>query len=37
MKNQEIKFYPKETLQLLADVPGARQWAVSLANHVAQF
>jgi quercetin dioxygenase-like cupin family protein len=32
MENSQIKYYPKETLQLSADVPGARQWAVSLQN-----
>jgi len=35
MNNQpsnEIRYYPKETLNLSNDVPGARQWAVSLEN-----
>lgn len=27
-----IKYYPKKNLQLLDDIPGARQWAVSLIN-----
>ena len=26
----EMRYYPKESLCLTADVPGARQWAVSL-------
>jgi quercetin dioxygenase-like cupin family protein len=29
---QEIKYFPKEVLHLSDDIPGARQWAVSLEN-----
>lgn len=29
-KNQNMRYYPKENLKLIKDVPGARQWAVSL-------
>jgi len=29
-KHQYMQYYPKETLKLVNDVPGARQWAVSL-------
>jgi quercetin dioxygenase-like cupin family protein len=28
--DQEMRYYPKERLPLNGDVPGARQWAVSL-------
>ena len=28
--DQEMRYYPKESLCLTEDVPGARQWAVSL-------
>ncbi|MBC7962225.1 MAG: cupin domain-containing protein [Steroidobacteraceae bacterium] len=28
--NHEMRYYPKENLCLTEDVPGARQWAVSL-------
>ena len=28
--NLEMRYYPKESLCLTEDVPGARQWAVSL-------
>ncbi len=28
--NQDMQYYPKENLRLINDVPGARQWAVSL-------
>jgi len=31
-QNQGIQYFPKEMLQLTTDVPGARQWAVSLEN-----
>jgi quercetin dioxygenase-like cupin family protein len=31
-KLQEMQYYPKETLKLSNDVPGARQWAVALDN-----
>lgn len=30
--SQEIRYYPKDALKLSDDVPGARQWAVSLEN-----
>ena len=29
-EHQEMQYYPKEDLKLVNDVPGARQWAVSL-------
>lgn len=29
-KDQEMRYFPKERLQLNEDIPGARQWAVSL-------
>ena len=29
-KLQTMQYYPKENLELINDVPGARQWAVSL-------
>ncbi len=28
--NKHMQYYPKENLKLINDVPGARQWAVSL-------
>lgn len=28
--NNQIQYYPKDTLHLSDDIPGARQWAVSL-------
>ncbi len=30
--NQNMRYYPKENLKLINDVPGARQWAVSLEH-----
>ncbi len=30
--DQEMRYFPKESLQLNEDISGARQWAVSLAQ-----
>jgi len=29
-KHHDLQYYPKDNLKLINDVPGARQWAVSL-------